>query len=240
MLPVTYLVTIGGQADTGAWLAAGGALTGALMDALVGGGISYALQKREHDRADALRDADRLTTQKSIAHRLIVKLMGILSDLRRLEAHMADQIAKVADGQPAWPIVLPLHVSLSPLAFEADETALLLDLGLNQEFNLMVSLPDLRNQLHELMGKYAEKRERMWAMMPPEAFVEGGVQLPRQLYLQTEALRQEMSDVLTHVHDSVPHVADEAQKGLDTIHAALARELKLTFTIEMMAVPDAS
>ena len=197
-----------------------------MIGAGASGCISFYLQKREHDRADRLRTADRLTTQKSVASRLVVRLIAIASDIHRVGVHLERQRENIPDEAEAWPIVIPLAVPNTPFEYASDETALLLDLGLNEEFSDIASLPDMRNQTHEMMVQYAMKREQMWAMLPAEAFVRGGVVLSEQLALQTERLRTEMADILEYLFAAVPDFSTESYDALTRVHAALQiREL---------------
>lgn len=221
----------GGSGDGGAWIALWGGLIGAVIGAGVSGCISFYLQKREHDRADRLRTADRLTAQKSVASRLIVRLIAIASDLHRAATHLENERNSIPDEAEAWHVVIPLAVPSTPVNYAADETALLLDLGLNEEFSDIASLPDLRNQTHEMMIQYATKREQMWPMLPAEAFVRGGVVLSEQLNLQTERLQTEMADVLEYLFEAVPGFAAESYDALTRVHAALLSKELVAFKI---------
>ena len=106
-----------------------------------------------------------------------------------------------------------------------------MDLGLNEEFSDIASLPDLRNQTHEMMIQYATKREQMWPMLPAEAFVRGGVVLSEQLNLQTERLQTEMADVLEYLFEAVPGFAAESYDALTRVHAALLSKELVAFKI---------
>lgn len=231
-IPVFFGFAFGqGSGGGEAWIGLWGGLIGAIIGAGVSGCISFYLQKREHDRADSVRTADRLTAQKSVASRLVVRLIAIASDLRRVADHLDNQRESIPDGAEAWHVVIPLALSSAPVEYAADETALLLDLGLNEEFSDIASLPDLRNQAHEMMLQYTTKREQMWTILPAEAFVRGGVVLSEQLNLHTERLQTEMADVLEYLFVAVPEFATESYDALARVHAALLSKNLVAFKL---------
>ena len=216
-------------------------LWGGLLGAIIGAGAtaltSYVLQKREFDRQEAIRQDDRFERQRSVAHRMFVKLMAIQSDLQRLNEHLVPQLKAIPAGQDAWPRVLAMFVDRAPIIFDGDETSLLLDLGLNNEFNLVGSLPAIRNQCHEVMVNYELKREALWAMMPQEAFTETGVAMTPGLARQTLRIRTELEDLIQYLAGSLPSSNKEAIKGLNEVHAALLNKELLRFKFDLSKAP---
>lgn len=240
---ITITLSGRGGVPAEAWLGLWSGLIGAVVGAGVSGLISYRLQKREHDRVDRVRATELQQRQRSIAHRLIVKLIVIASDLTRLEAHLVEEFAKIgadADAE-AWPKVLPLYVGTDDLNFDGEETALLLDLGLNDEFNAVASIPASHSQLHDLMRRYASKREEIHARLPPEAFPEPNViEMTREQELYTAPLRAEMNGMIIWAYEEVGRARAEAQEALNQAYAGLKEKLDLTFQMEIVPLEEES
>lgn len=234
---ITLLDAGGLPAET--WLGLWSGLLGAVVGAAVSGLISYRLQKREHDRVDRVRTNDLEQRQRSIAHRLIVKLIVIASDLARLEAHLIEEFAKVGPDDEAWPKVLPLYVSVDDTTFDGEETALLLDLGLNDAFNAVGSVPASHRQLHGLMRRYAAKREELHSRLPPEAFPEPNIfELTREQALQTAPLRAEMNSMIIWAYEEIGRAHEEADAAMNQAYLGLKEKLGLTFTMEPIPLED--
>jgi hypothetical protein len=231
----SVVVSLGGGAGD-QWIGLVGALVGAVLGAAGSGYASYVLQRREHDRADTVRDADLRQRQRSIAHGLLVKLIEIASDLSRTDSHIKQQFAEIDQPEAAWAHFLPLYQPFDDMTFDRDESALLLDLGLNDEFNLAGPLPGIRNQIASLMNDYAARRDRLWDMMPEEAFVRGGVEMSPALFLKTERLRAEMMDILGWLKDSAPRSSTEANAALMAVYKGLRTKLDITFHMELVEI----
>lgn len=224
-----------------AWLGLWSGLVGAVVGSGVSGLISYRLQKREHDRVDQVRANDLQRVQRSIAHRLIVKLIVMSSDLTRLEKHLTDEFAKIgadADAE-AWPKIIPLYVGSDDINFDGEETALLLDLGLNDTFNLVAAVPASHTQLQSLMRRYTIKREELHARLPPEAFPEPGViAMTREQELYTAPLRAEMNNMIIWAYEEVGRAREDSQEALNQAYGGLKEKLGLTFKMEIVPLED--
>ena len=238
---ITITLSDGASVPAEAWLGLWSGLIGAVLGAGVSGLISYRLQKREHDRADQVRTKDLKQNQRSIAHRLIVKLIAMASDLTRLEAHLIEEFAKIGadENAEAWPKIVPLYVHETDTTFDGEESALLLDLGLNDAFNAVAAIPASHMQLHDLMRRYAVKREEIHARLPPEAFPEPGViALTREQALYTAPLRADMNSMIIWAYEEVGRAREEAYDAMRQAYDGLKEKLDLTFTMEIVPLED--
>lgn len=245
-MPDSIAVHIGSSSDAGAWLGLFGAIFGAVLGAAASGGISYVLQKREFERHEAAQkaEADRqervrqnelLQRQRSIGHRLIVKLMEIHSDLVKLEQHLVEEFSKqpqMPDAEP-WQYVMPLFVAADEIRFDGEETALYLDLGLNDAFNVTGALPRVHSHLFGLMRAYGAKREQLRTMLPEECFREDHMAWTDAQKNFTAPLRTEMNDMITWAYGSIEQDATEARQALGATLAGLSEKLGIKVELDL-------
>ena len=227
-------IAFGGGLD--AWVGLIGGLVGAILGSAVSGGISYKLQRREHDRADAVRRADLVLRQKSIAHRLIDKLLAIQADLHMLRDHyikQEDRAREAGGGAERWTYHVPLFVGVDNIQYDSDESALLLDLELNEVFNDVTSLPRIHNQHLEIVRAYTAKREQMRPLLPSGEMsgATGAYFATQAIEAATGPLRTEMNSMLEFAVTSIDKDANDATNGLNVAHAALAQKLGLKFKL---------
>lgn len=232
-IPLVIGFAFGGGGGGDAWIGLWGGLLGAIIGAGATAITSYVLQKREFDRQEQNRRDDRFERQRSVAHRMFIKLVAIQSDLERLHVHLFTQLKAIPAGEDMWPRVIAMFVDRAPIVFDGEETALLLDLGLHEHFNLVGALPGIRNQCHEVMINYEIKREALWAMLPQEAFTDTGVAMKPGLARQTLRLRTELEDLIKYLAGSLPESNKEAMDGLQKVHAVLADKKILQFKLDM-------
>ncbi|WP_426042250.1 hypothetical protein [Brevundimonas sp. TWP2-3-4b1] len=199
------------------------------------GAISFNIQKREHERADALRKADLLLKQKSIAHRLIVKLLGIYSDLVKLQEHLKDEFRKQSDNLSAepWSFVIPMFVSHGPIEFDGEETALYLDLEMNEAFNIAGALPRIHKNLFDIMRAYGEKREQLRLMLPADCFTSKGLRMTEEQSHQTAPLRMEMNNLITWAFGSIDRDVQDAKAALQSTAADMTKALGLKMNLSL-------
>lgn len=231
----TTIWQLGTQADTGSWISAAAGIGGAMLGALVGGLISTKLQKREHLRVDELRSNDRLAHQRSAAELVLLKLIEILSDVARLKDHLETQVQGKDPAKDAWSYVVPMFVPSNKIEWEREELSLLFDLGLHEELNLIVNLPAVRNQLHSTMISYTDKREQLWRMLPESAYSMGDLRMTPGQVFWTQRLRTEMQDLVEYMLSSAPRAFDEAHEGLQAMHVAFRKALKIRFKLNFDA-----
>lgn len=241
--PARTVITIAGDSSipSEAWLGLWSGLMGAVLGAAISGLISYRLQKREHDRADQVRAKQLIQRQRTIAHRMIVKLIAITSDLTKLEAHLIEEFGKVGlnDEADPWTKIIPLYVHTDDYTFDGEETALLLDLGLNDTFNTVASVPATHSQLHGLMRRYAQKREEIHSRLPPECFPEPNIiAFTREQELYTAPLRAEMNGMIIWAFEEVGDALEEANAAMKQAYEGLRAKLDLTFEMEIVPLKE--
>lgn len=218
------------------WIGLIGGLVGAILGSAVSGGISYRLQKREHDRADTLRQADLQLRQRSVAHRLIDKLLAIQTDLEMVRKHYESQENRDREAQvdrERWTFHVPLFVGVDNIHFDSEEAALLLDLGLHEVFNDVSSLPRVHNHHLEIIRVYTVKREQMRAQLPPGEMNgnTGAYFATRAVEAATGPLRTEMNAILNFAVGTIGKDAADAAQGLRSAHLALTEKLGLQFKL---------
>lgn len=225
----------GGGSDT--WVALWGGLAGAIIGAAATAGTSYILQKREFERQEQLRKLDRLERQRTIAHRLLIKLMALQSNFFRMNEHLTEQFAKLKEGDEPWQAVEPFFVGDDRILFEGDEEALLLDLGLNEAFNLAGALPRIHNHAMAVMASYSSKREELRALVTHDDFRGrvGSFVMTRELHLKTAPLRQELNDLVNFLHGNCGRDAAESADALATTLSGLRSKLGLSIQYELEA-----
>lgn len=226
----SVMVSLGGGAGD-QWIGLVGALVGAVLGAAGSGYASYVLQRREHDRADKLRQADTLARQRSTAHRLITSLIAVASDLMRLNEHF-QKYSDAFERVDAWSVVTPLFQGSRLVSFDAEEQALLLDLGLAEAFNLVAPLPGIHQQLIEAMERYAAMREEMFDSLPPEAFRDDHIYMSREVLLKSEHRRSEMDAALKWMSSEVPSISSQSIEALTTSLSELKKHLSLNIDID--------
>lgn len=225
------IANAGGGGD--AWIGLWGGLIGSVIGAAVAGLISLYLQRREHKRAENVRQADALLRQRSLGHRVIVKLIALHSNFKKISEHLNDEFEKqplMPDAEP-WQYVVPLFVPTEPIDFDGEETALFLDLGLTDAFNAAGALPRVHNHLVHVMREYAAKREQLRASLPPECFGPDDLQLTEQQANQTAPLRAEMNDLITWAYGTIEEDVSESREALLLAYNGMKEPLKLTMEV---------
>lgn len=234
-IPIIIGFALGGSGGDGAdaWIGLWGGLIGAFVGAGVSGAISLYLQMREHNRANALRGADALLRQRSVGHRILVKLIALHSDFVKIQEHLHQEFEKqplMPDAEP-WQYVMPLFVPAAVIEFDGEETALFLDMEMNDAFNAASALPRIHNHVTHVLREYALKREQLRAMLPPECFGEDDLILDEQQRLWTAPLRAEMNDLITWAYGSCDQDASESREALLKTYEAMKTPLSLKMDI---------
>jgi hypothetical protein len=102
------------MAETGTaitWWAVVSAFGGTVIGAVLGGAISYFLQKKSLAATKALHDADRTEVRKALGYSLLFKMIRLVSDLRQIGDHVRGSVEdtkrKGLSGD-LWRVVLPI------------------------------------------------------------------------------------------------------------------------------------
>ncbi|HAF79389.1 MAG TPA: hypothetical protein DCG66_00045 [Brevundimonas sp.] len=233
--PIFVVFGLGGGGGSDAWIGLWGGLAGAVIGAAATAGASYFLQKREFDRQEDVRRLDRLERQRTIGHRLLIKLMGLQSNFVQMDKHLTGQFAKLKEGDEPWQAVEPLFVGNDRILFEGDEEALLLDLGLNDEFNLAGALPRIHNHAMAAMVSYSNKREELRSLVTHDDFDGrvGSFMMTRELHLKTAPLRQELNDLVNFLHANSARDAAESSEALAATLRGLKSKLGLSIEYKL-------
>ncbi len=155
------------------WWAVVSAFGGTIIGAVLGGLISYALQRQSLAATEALRDADRKEVRKALGYGLLFKMIRLSSDLSQLGKPVKEAIMNArAQGRSEefWPLVLPVLPLPDPIKFSSEEMALVLSLD-TKLFNNMAALDDLHKSTIALFGLYAQMRIALTDTLRPEAMV---------------------------------------------------------------------
>lgn len=129
------------------------AVAGAIVGAVAGGGLTWALQWHQDTRQTLERD-------KALARSLIFKLMRIYSDFYGLRKHVeecADRAKK--DGLPeGWQSLRPIANLPPQVSFTPDEMSYLLSLKNFDLFNKVISLDVVHASTMGIFDVYAARR----------------------------------------------------------------------------------
>src|ERR1700731_1199540 len=124
------------------WWAVVSAFGGTIIGSVLGGFISFRLQRKSLTATKALHDADRLDVRKTLGYGLLFKMIRLSSDLAQLGKPVAEAVQKAIDEgrtDELWSVVLPVLPLPDPIKFLPEEMALVLSLD-NDLFNDMAAL----------------------------------------------------------------------------------------------------
>jgi hypothetical protein len=139
------------------------AIGGSIVGSVLGGCISYFLQRKNLAAAKEQREADRYEVRKSLAYALFFKMIRIHSTIALLDRDNSATLTKMKTEHftgALWQRMLG-HGNLPPtVKFTTDEMALLLSLD-PQLFNELGPYDDVHNSLLDLFALYAQQRHAM-------------------------------------------------------------------------------
>jgi len=139
------------------------AIGGSIVGSVLGGCISYFLQRKNLQVAKAQRDEDGHETRKALGYSLLFKMIMVVSDLETLRKSLRgclDEAQKRGGEWRPWQVVLPVANVPSDINFSPDEMALILSLD-DKVFNQIAALDELHNSTSTLFTVYASKRTAM-------------------------------------------------------------------------------
>jgi hypothetical protein len=207
------------------------AVTGAIIGAIAGGGVTWALQSMQDRRQRKERD-------QALARSLIFKLMRIYSDFRGFKKHV-DECAANATAlslQDSWQSLRAIGNLPPQLSFTPDEMSYLLSLKEFNLFNKVVSLDVVHSSTIGIFGLYAARRSELMDMLPASSMqgTVGTASLsPAQLaYFAPRAAELEL--LVTDIKVRVEEDVKDSREALVEVNAAAAatfgRPLKLEIT----------
>ena len=210
-------------------------VTGALLGALVGGAISWALQSSAFAREARQKDQAALAANKLICMSLGFKTHHMFEQINMIGRHFAEELQKVPHGDTKHPFryVQPIANVFDEIRFTTEELGLLLqkdfqlanDLALLQQVHntrlaavaqynrIRISLLDVM-QVHEVKGEIGT------------SILDGGEMarlLPRWLTLDS---------IIIQTMSAKDREFDEAKKALISVSAAIEKHFGTTFRVQ--------
>ena len=214
--------------------AAGAAIFGAIIGAAVGGLISYVLQNKALREKKRQHTEDFRQSQLVLANSLIVKVIKIHSNLRKLREHLDDSFADakhLEDGAEPWQFVRPLASLPDPVFFSSKELSMLMSIGNDDVFNSVFPLDTVHNSLVNAVQVSQNERSLLLEQLDIEE-VEGEI---IRSPLGKLALRPKMiyvNSVIEKVYPKIKRSSEESRDALFSLHAVLQDSLGLTYKLE--------
>lgn len=143
------------------WWTFASTILGALIGAIVAGGISYILAKQANKEIAERDRIERRYKEKSLAFSLIIKVGEIVSSLAALHHQNEENISRAeaagVDGD-LWGKMIPIVGTEKRIYFTSEEIAVLLPLRIDATINSLLTLDDQHNSLLATMSLYSQKR----------------------------------------------------------------------------------
>lgn len=226
-----------GEASDVTWWAVVSAFGGTVLGAVLGGLISYFLQRQSLAATRALHDSDRKELHKAIGYGLLFKMIRLCSDLSQIGMPVQEAVSKAqAEGKTDefWPVVLPVLPLPDPIKFTPEEMALVLSLDAKL-FNDMAALDDLHKNAVGLFTLYAEKRNALTDSLRPETMVGnlGSALLTRAERDRMRPRSVELDMLVSGMLERTTQDGKIAWSCLDQLHKALEKEFDLKHKLEL-------
>jgi hypothetical protein len=226
--------------DTGSTITAWAvfsAIGGSVVGSVIGGFISFYLQRRNLAAAESARDEDRIEIRKAIGYSLLFKLIRLASDLDSLGKAVRQTLDKAKEagfiGSP-FQIVMPLGPLPDPVKFSPDEMGLVLSMDAKL-FNEMAALDELHNSTVSLFELYNTQRtsvmERFGAEMSGNIGTTRLTESDRQ-WLAPRAV--ELNSLVDLMLQRAEQDGKEAWTALGSFHSALQTNFNIKFKLERM------
>ena len=136
----------------------------AVLGAVVGGIIAFAIQLKVIYENRKLREEDRKISRQAMANSLVFKLQKIYSNFSNVKCHVdqcaSSDLAK-QKGSEIWQYLLPLVNPPPSIELSSDEMSALLSLRDMDVFNAVAGLDNKHNALMDTVRIYTERREAL-------------------------------------------------------------------------------
>jgi len=223
--------------ETITWWAVASAFGGTIIGSVLGGAVSYWLQRKSLGAAKDLHDSDRREVRKARGYGLLFKMIRICSDFPQLggPVEQAVQEAKARDSNGRlWPVVLPMAPLPDSIKFTPEEMALILSLD-NKLFNDMAALDDLHKSTVAIFALYAEKREQVTSKLVPAAMVgnKGETHLSADDRARMQAPSVELDMLIEAMIQRTHQDGAQAWDCLGRLHSVLEKEFDLKHKLEL-------
>jgi len=230
-------VAAGIGTDSITWWAVVSAFGGTIIGSVLGGFISYWLQKKSLSATKDLHDADRREVRKVLGYSLLFKMIRMCSDFPQLGGPAADAVKKAKDqGHTGWlwPMVLPMAPLPDPIKFSPEEMALVLSLD-SKLFNDMAALDDLHKSTVALFALYATKRGELTATLRPDAIVgnKGETRLTAEDRARMGPPSVELDMLIAAMIERTQQDGRAVWESLSRLHDVLEKEFDLKHKFEL-------
>jgi hypothetical protein len=219
------------------WWAVASAFGGTIIGAVLGGIISFWLQRKSLAAAKTLHDADRRDIRKTLGYALLFKMIRLSSDLAQLGIPVDEAVKKAAgEGRTEefWPVVLPVLPLPDPIKFSPEEMALVLSLD-NSLFNDMAALDDLHKSTVTIFSLYADRRLALTDTLRPETMAGnlGSTLLTRAERDRMRPRSVELDMLIQGMLERTRQDGKEAWDCLKRLHAVLEKEFDLKHKLKL-------
>lgn len=125
----------------------------AIVGAIVGGGVSIAGQSWATSRQEKAKNA-------ALGNAVLFKLVQMHSNVAHIKGHL-DESAAVAAERGMWlsQATTPLALEPSPIIITPDEKTLVMSLGDDDLFNVIITIDDIYNTFIQLNATYIPLRQ---------------------------------------------------------------------------------
>jgi len=219
------------------WWAVVSAFGGTIIGAVLGGLVSYVLQRQSLGATKALHDSDRKEVRKALGYGLLFKMIRLSSDLSQLGKPVHEAVYNAqAQGKSEefWPVVLPILPLPDSIKFSAEEMALVLSLD-NKLFNDMAALDDLHKNAIALFQLYAEKRAAVTDTLRPDTMA-GNLGTTLLTRAERDRMRPRSVELDMLIHGMLERTTQDgkiAWNCLGRLHQALEKEFDLKHKLEL-------
>ena len=202
---------------------------------MVGGLISYLLQRQAIAATKAKHDSDRNEVRKALALSLVFKMIRIASDLNNLGNSILESMERAKkDGVTGMPfqIVVPTVPLPDRVHFSPDEIAWVLSVD-NNLFNEIGPLDELHTSTVAIFDLYNTKRgqalDRLGAEMNGML---GTTTLTHDQKLWFEPRAAELNQLVAHMIQRSQRDAKEAWAAFDKLTAVVSKEFNMNLRFE--------
>lgn len=197
------------------------AVAGALIGALAGGGVTWALQHIQNKQESSDRD-------KALARSLLFKLIRIYSDHEAFRRHVENchDNAKDNELEWGWQSFSPVANGPKRVEFSADEMSYLLSLRNYDLFNDILSTDVIHTATIELFEFYAQRRMALTDMLP--ASMDGTVgsfALTPETFAIVAPRAVELNLLIKDIENSIDDDAANAFKALTEFNTAITETI---------------
>jgi hypothetical protein len=209
----------------------------AVVGAVVGGVIVFAVQMyalRENARQ---RREDHLRIQQAQANSLLFKTLRIHSNFYQIHRHLEDcfELAGKEDlEREPWQCYLPIANPRDSVDFSSEEMGMLLSQRDDDAFNLVVPLDAIHNSLIAAVRVLNERRIALTERLKPDK-AEGNVlsgTLDQQEMLALRPRMIEVNTLLDGLRGRVKKDFEQSDEALERLQRVLRKKLGLAYRLE--------